>query len=235
MTDIPWLHPHSYRFPPPENALTEPNGLLAVGGDLSPKRLVHAYRQGIFPWYEDSQPILWWTPSPRTVLFPANIKISRSLKKRLRRDDYRIYCDRAFAEVVQSCANAPRKGQNGTWITHPMLEAYTQLNAMGIAHSIEVWSNDKLVGGLYGLAIGKVFFGESMFSRQNDASKLALVYLCQQLQAWEFALIDCQVSNPHLVSLGAEEISREQFTSILEQNIDREGYSNWAKNWPSGL
>ena len=235
MSDIPWLDPQNYNFPPITSALTEPNGLLAAGGDLHPKRLIQAYRLGIFPWYEESQPILWWSPSPRAVLFPAEIHISRSLKKRLRQGIYRVTCDTVFTDVVQACANVVRKGPQGTWITNPMLEAYTELYTMGVAHSIEVWRGDELVGGLYGIAIGRIFFGESMFSRCTDSSKVALVSLAKQLQTWGFALIDCQISNPHLLSLGAVEISKEQFHTILDTNIDSNSPQYWSNSWSSDL
>ena len=210
--------------------LSDPNGLLAVGGDLKPERLIAAYRQGIFPWYEDPQPILWWSPHPRAVLFPAKVLVSRSLKKRIKRGEYTVSCDQAFKEVVRSCALTPRRNQDGTWITNDIYQAYNELHKMGVAHSIEVWYQDKLVGGLYGLAIGRIFFGESMFSLRTDASKVAFVSLASQLQQWDFEMIDCQVSNPHLMSLGAEEIDRQLFTRILAANIDREGPKIWPQN-----
>ncbi len=230
MTTVPWLDSANLHFPAIETALNEPNGLLAAGGDLSPERLIKAYKSGIFPWYEDAQPILWWSPSPRAVLFPANIIISRSLKKRLKRGEYVISCNQAFPEVMRQCAETPRKDQDGTWITDEMLLAYCRLNEMGIAHSIEAWYQDTLVGGLYGLAIGKVFFGESMFSQRTDASKAAFVHLAKQLQNWDFAVIDCQVSNPHLLSLGAEELEREAFKQLLASNLDKAAPSKWPSH-----
>lgn len=194
-------------FPPAHRALTEPDGLLAVGGNLKAETLLQAYSQGIFPWYSDDQPVLWWSPNPRCVLLPHKLKISRSLKKTLNKKIYEIRVDTAFAEVMQACA-APRKDEAGTWINNDMLNAYCRLHELGYAHSIECWSNDKLVGGLYGLRIGDMFFGESMFSRQTDASKVALEYLCHTLKP---ELIDVQVHSDHMESLGAEVIERDAF------------------------
>lgn len=231
MPTVSWLNPATLDFPTTDNALDDPNGLLAAGGDLSPERLMAAYRQGIFPWFEDSQPILWWSPSPRAVLFPENIYISKSLKKRLRRGEYTVTCDQQFRQVMEHCADIPRAGQEGTWITDEMLDAYCELFARGVAHSIEVWHEGQLMGGLYGIAIGKVFFGESMFSRRTDASKIAFVHLAKQLENWGFAVIDCQISNPHLSSLGAEEINREMFTRLLSDNIDQHSSHNWTGDW----
>lgn len=205
-------------FPPVENALTEPNGLLAVGGDLSPQRLLAAYHKGIFPWFNEDDPILWWSPDPRMVLFPAEIKISRSLRKTLKKDHYHIYTDRSFTEVMEACA-APRAGQTGTWIHPQMIAAYSVLHEMGLAHSVETWVDGELAGGLYGVVLGKVFFGESMFSRRPDASKIAFVHLVKQLQYWEFGMIDCQVRTSHLASLGAREISRTEFSQKLDALI----------------
>ncbi|MBS0483694.1 MAG: leucyl/phenylalanyl-tRNA--protein transferase [Proteobacteria bacterium] len=205
-------------FPPVENALTQPNGLLAVGGDLSPQRLLAAYRKGIFPWFNEDDPILWWSPDPRMVLFPAELKISRSLRKTLKKDHYHVCTDRSFTEVMQACA-APRAGQAGTWIHPQMIAAYSALHEMGLAHSVETWVDGELAGGLYGVALGKVFFGESMFSRQPDASKIAFVHLVKQLQYWEYGMIDCQVRTDHLASLGAREISRAEFSQKLDALI----------------
>ncbi|ARN75783.1 leucyl/phenylalanyl-tRNA--protein transferase [Oceanicoccus sagamiensis] len=233
MSTVSWLDPASVEFPTPDQALEDPNGLLAVGGDLSPERLIAAYRLGIFPWFEESQPILWWSPSPRAVLFPANIYLSKSLKKRLRRQQYSVSCDQQFSQVMQHCANIPRQGQDGTWITDDMLEAYCQLFEQGIAHSIEVWFEGELIGGLYGIAIGKIFYGESMFSLRTDASKVAFAHLAKQLDNWHFALIDCQVSNPHLTRLGAEEIDRGLFSQLLSDNIDNTDHHNWSADWNS--
>jgi len=202
-------------FPDVSLAEFEPNGLLAVGGDLSPMRLVSAYRQGIFPWYSEQEPILWWSPDPRTVLFPDHLKISRSLRKTLRKGLFQVSMDQGFQQVIEACA-APRRDSPGTWLTREMILAYRQLHELGLAHSVEVWQEGRLVGGLYGVAIGGVFFGESMFSRVSDASKVALVHLCEQLLAWGFRMVDCQVYTQHLVSLGADEIPREAFCRHLD-------------------
>lgn len=214
MITLPWLAPDKLDFPDTAEALDEPNGLLAGGGDLGVERLLHAYRRGIFPWYESGQPILWWTPDPRTVVFPEKLHISRSMRKVLRRGHFEITADRCFERVMGACGE-PREGAHGTWITPEMLAAYTTLHRRGHAHSIEVWQEGALVGGLYGMALGKVFFGESMFSRVDNASKVAFIHLIAQLRAWQFAVVDCQVSSAHLFSLGAEEISREAFEQLL--------------------
>lgn len=228
---IPWLDPHSVTFPPLAAALEEPNGLIAAGGDLSAARLIEAYRRGIFPWYEDPQPILWWSPDPRCVLLPNSLHVSRSLRKTLRSGRFHVTCDDAFTDVVRACA-APRSYSRDTWIGTAMLQAYTALHIQGHAHSIEVWQQNSLVGGLYGVAIGKVFFGESMFSLVTDASKVALVHLVGQLQAWEFELIDCQVTNDHLMSLGATEMPRAEFEQRLQRAVDAAGQaSQWAISW----
>ncbi len=218
MYQIPLLAADSTEFPPIENALKEPNGLLAMGGDLSASRLLSAYRQGIFPWYNEGQPLLWWSPDPRAVLYPQHIKISRSLRKSMRNRGYHITYDTCFATVVKHCAGE-RKNQNGTWITKEMQLAYTQLHDLGWAHSVEVWQEDTLVGGLYGISIGKLFFGESMFSKATDASKIALVTLMVHVETHGFPFIDCQLPNPHLMSLGAQEISREKFQKYLSQYL----------------
>lgn len=215
---IPWLTSDS-PFPPVDTALKRPNGLLAAGGDLSPKRLTAAYRNGIFPWYGAGEPILWWSPDPRMVLFPADLKVSRSLAKALRNRDYRVRFDCAFREVMEACA-APRPGQDGTWITQEMMQAYCELHRRGLAHSVETWIGGELAGGLYGVALGRVFFGESMFSRERDASKIALVHLVWQLQRRQFGLIDCQMSTPHLASLGAREMPRREFTRRVEELVN---------------
>lgn len=235
MSEIPWLEPGSLTFPPTTSALSDPNGLLAVGGDLSPARLIAAYRLGIFPWFDENQPILWWSPNPRAVLFPEKIHISKSLKKKLRQHTVTVTGDQQFLQVVEHCAQVPRSGQDGTWITDDMLDAYSVLHSMGVAHSVEVWQQGQLVGGLYGLVIGGVFFGESMFSLITDASKIAFVYLSVQLQRWGFALVDCQVTNPHLLSLGVEEIDRTLFSQLLSSNIDRTIEFYWAGNWDIDL
>jgi leucyl/phenylalanyl-tRNA--protein transferase len=213
-----WLEPDSpaTAFPDVETALHEPDGLLAIGGDLSKPRLLEAYRRGIFPWYSDDQPRLWWSPDPRLVLAPAGIRVSRSLAKTLRREKFVLTMDRAFNEVIQACAE-PRPDQSGTWITSDIMTAYKGLHADGYAHSVECWYRGELAGGLYGVSLGRVFFGESMFSRVTDASKVALVYLARQLVRWKFTLIDCQVHTGHLERLGAVPISRTAFTRILAQ------------------
>jgi len=201
-------------FPPLESALENPNGLLAVGGCLSPQRLINAYQHGAFPWFNAGEPILWWSPDPRLVLFPDKLKVSRSLQKTLRQQRYSLTYDRAFAAVIEACS-APRSSQSGTWISDDMKLAYLELHRLGVAHSVEAWLDGELVGGLYGIAIGRVFFGESMFHRATDASKVAFAHLVTQLMAWEFQLIDCQVSSNHLSSLGAEEITRREFSTLL--------------------
>ncbi len=220
-------------FPPVENALTEPNGLLAVGGDLSPQRLLQAYCNGIFPWFNENDPILWWSPDPRMVLFPDELKISRSLRKALKKSHYQIRTDDHFVQVMQACA-APRKAQAGTWIHPQMISAYTALHEMGLAHSVETWIDGELAGGLYGVALGKVFFGESMFSHVTDASKIALVHLVKQLQCWGFGMIDCQAKTEHLASLGAREISRTEFNRHLNLLIpDSLTGSKWDFDYQS--
>ena len=216
-----WLEPDSdpAQFPDPGYALEEPNGLLAVGGDLSPARLLNAYRQGIFPWYSEGQPILWWSPHPRAVLYPDQLKISRSLKKSLRKRPFRVTLDTDFAKVIEACSE-PRRDTDGTWITEEMKEAYMQLHQIGFAHSVECWENDELVGGLYGVSMGKVFFGESMFARRTDASKIGFAHLVEQLKRWGFGLIDCQIHSGHLSSLGAQDIPREEFLRLLDSWCD---------------
>jgi leucyl/phenylalanyl-tRNA--protein transferase len=212
---LPWLDPERIAFPPAEAALADPNGLLAAGGALSADWLQAAYRRGIFPWYEEGQPILWWNPDPRLVLFPDRLHVSRSLQKLIRKSPYVLTMDKDFPAVMAACA-APRRDSAGTWITAEMEQAYTELHRRGMAHSVEVWQGETLVGGLYGVALGRVFFGESMFSRRDNASKLAFVALVEQLQAWGFSLIDCQVDSEHLRSLGAEEIARHHFLELLD-------------------
>lgn len=212
-----WLDPGgSPTFPRPELAAKDPDGLLAVGGRLEPEWLLLAYRHGIFPWFSDGQPILWWSPAPRAVLYPERLKISRSLRKTLRRDAFEVSMDRAFAEVLEGCSG-PRRDGDGTWITDDMKEAYLRLHALGHAHSVESWRDGELVGGLYGVAIGRMFFGESMFTRASDASKVAFVHLVRQLQRWGFGPIDCQMATTHLLSLGAETIDREPFQALLDE------------------
>ncbi|MGF1547640.1 MAG: leucyl/phenylalanyl-tRNA--protein transferase [Thiotrichales bacterium] len=215
MTALAWLDPHDPNdpFPPVEKALKDPDGLLAVGGDLQPQRLLNAYRHGIFPWFEDGQPILWWSPDPRAVIHCDQLRISRSLRKTIKRGTYRVTLDTAFERVMQGCA-APRKGARGTWITSQMVSAYATLNRLGHAHSVEVWNSaGALVGGLYGVLLERVFSGESMFSLEPDTSKIALVHLAGWLLQRHITLIDCQLPNPHLTSLGATTLAREAFVS----------------------
>src|SRR5579859_2495223 len=213
-----WIRPEDppEAFPDVTLALSDPDGLLAVGGDLSPQRLLYAYRHGIFPWYHADQPILWWSPDPRAVLFPEDVHVSRSLRRRIAAGGYRVTFDAAFSEVMAGCAG-PRAQQpeSGTWISPAMQAAYAELHRLGYAHSVEIWMEGELVGGLYGIALGKVFFGESMFSRRTDASKLALVHLAERLEVWGYALIDCQVHSSHLESLGSVLIPRTDFLHLL--------------------
>jgi leucyl/phenylalanyl-tRNA---protein transferase len=215
---IPWLDAGA-PFPPVHRALDDPNGLLAAGGELTLERLLEAYRRGIFPWYSDGQPVLWWSPDPRMVLVPGEIALSRSLRKRLRKPNYEIRTDSVFSQVVLECA-APRDGQSGTWITGEMMDAYGALHRAGYAHSVETWIDGQLAGGLYGVAIGRAFFGESMFSRAPDSSKLALAHLARQLERWSFGLIDCQMATAHLASLGAREIPRGDFVRALSELVN---------------
>ena len=201
-------------FPDIDLALEDPDGLLAVGGDLSPERIINAYMQGVFPWFEEGQPILWWSPNPRMVLFPKDLHISRSLRKTLRKQIFTVTTDQEFEKVMLGCA-ASRQGQHGTWITPEMHKAYLNLHRLGVAHSVESWFEGQLVGGLYGLAIGKLFFGESMFCQKTDASKVAFTTLVQRLQQLDYELIDCQVFTHHLASLGAIELPRSEFRQYL--------------------
>ncbi len=203
-------------FPPIERALTEPDGLLAAGGCLSSQRLMNAYYHGIFPWYNEDDPILWWSPDPRLVLFPDKIHISKSLKKALRQQPFTIRFNTDFAAVIHACSQ-PRDYEKNTWLNEEMQQAYIQLHQQGHAHSIEAWHQGNLVGGLYGVTIGKIFFGESMFHTQTNASKAAFITLAQQLKEWRYEVIDCQIHSNHLVSLGAEEISRQQFSRLLNR------------------
>jgi len=212
-------HPDTSFFPPVETALADPNGLLAMGGDLSPGRLLDAYRHGIFPWFNPGEPILWWSPDPRMVLVPSEVRVTRSLAKRLRNAGFELRVDTAFADVMRACAE-PREGAGGTWISPAMVAAYSRLFDAGYAHSVETWHDGRLVGGLYGVAIGRMFYGESMFSREPDASKVALVRLARQLQRWGFGLIDCQMETAHLASLGARTMPRAAFTARLAELVN---------------
>lgn len=230
---IPWLTGDT-PFPPTETALSEPNGLLAAGGDLSTPRLLEAYRHGIFPWFSPGDPILWWSPDPRMVLVPKEFKLSRSLEKVLRNGGFDVRCDTVFERVMRACA-APRPDQNGTWIQEGMIAAYLALHEQGYAHSIEVWLDGELVGGLYGVAIGRMFYGESMFSQVSNASKVALAHLARQLARWDSApssglrtsLIDCQMNTPHLASLGAREIPRSEFVIRLQELVNCAPVIHW--------
>ncbi len=224
-----WIDPDSpdIYFPDVELALVEPDGLLAVGGDLEPERLLYAYRNGIFPWYGPDQPILWWSPDPRLVLFPGQLHISRSLARTLRRRHFTVTLDTAFEQVIRECA-APRAGQAGTWITPEMQAAYIRMHKLGHAHSVECWQQGRLVGGLYGVAMGRVFFGESMFTRVADASKVGFVTLVRQLQRRDYRLIDCQVHTGHLESLGATMLPRSEFTRLLEKETWQSDNTPWV-------
>ncbi len=214
------------RFPPVTRALTEPNGLLAIGGCLDPDWLIEAYRNGIFPWFSPGQPILWWSPDPRMVLFPERLKVSRSLDKLIRQGVYTVTLDQDFGGVIRACSE-PRGPDGGTWITEDMIEAYTRLHELGHAHSIEAWFDGELAGGLYGVALGRVFFGESMFFRRRDASKVAFVQLVRQLRRWGFGLIDCQMSTEHLRRFGAAEIPRAAFMGLLDEGTRADLRISW--------
>ncbi|MEO1963551.1 MAG: leucyl/phenylalanyl-tRNA--protein transferase [Cycloclasticus sp.] len=224
---LPWLDPDddTTPFPALETALNEPNGLLAAGGSLRPERLLEAYRRGIFPWFEDDQPILWWSPNPRMVLKPSEIHISKSLRKTINKELFSCTIDTCFSEVIRACSKL-RDNQDGTWITASMIQAYESLFENGHAHSIEVWSDEVLVGGLYGISIGQVFFGESMFSRKNNASKVAFAFLSEKLSDWGYQLIDAQVQSNHLETLGAYSVSREIFAEQIALFCSAEASKN---------
>jgi len=226
MSELIWLHPlEPTWFPKLDEALDDPNGLIAAGGDLSLERLITAYQKGIFPWYEEGQPILWWSPDPRTVLYPEHFILRRSLRKAIRNKPWTISFDRNFDAVIRACAQ-PRPGSTGTWITDEMITAYNRLHIAGPAHSVEVWDDEsRLIGGLYGVAMGGVFFGESMFSLASEASKVAYAYLVCHLQHWGYRLIDCQIESEHLLTLGAENISRQVFSEQVEEWTRLEGRS----------
>lgn len=218
----------SISFPPPEMARGD--GLLAVGGDLSPERLLLAYNLGIFPWYSQGEPILWWAPNPRTVLFPSNFHLSRSLARTIRQKKFTVTFDLAFSEVIKNCAASRQNTEAGTWLTTEMIESYRKLHELGYAHSVECWDGDELQGGLYGVSLGSVFFGESMFSLAPNSSKVALATLVKQLKVWKFDMIDCQVDSKHLQSLGAEEISGADFGAKLTRSVAK---PTLAGKWPT--
>jgi leucyl/phenylalanyl-tRNA--protein transferase len=207
-------------FPPAELALHTPNGLLAAGGDLSPSRLLDAYAQGIFPWFGREDPLLWWSPDPRMVLYVSELRVSRSLRRVIRSNRFHVTADTAFPDVIAGCAE-PRPGQDGTWITPEMNDAYCRLFEMGYAHSIEAWAGDRLAGGLYGVSLGRMFFGESMFSRESNASKVAFVHMVAQFGRWDMPLVDCQMPTSHLASFGAREIPRTEFLELVDQLVHR--------------
>ncbi len=209
--------PDEHIFPPPD--LADDNGLLAIGGDLTESRLLHAYSMGIFPWYSEGDPVLWWSPDPRLVLFPNEFKASRSLRQTIKKGEFRITIDTAFEEVISNCASLCRKGDRGTWITNEMMEAYIRLHHSGFAHSAEAWSGGVLAGGLYGISLGSAFFGESMFTKKSNASKVAFAKLVKQLVKYNFSIIDCQITTPHFISLGAREIRRREFLDILDSAL----------------
>ena len=229
MLRLPRLEPDpDAPFPTPDSALRDPDGLLAFGGDLSPRRLLNAYRQGIFPWYSDGQPILWWAPDPRMVFRTDGVRLSSRFRRTLARSHWSVRADTAFADVVDACARVPRPGQSGTWITAEMREAYVALHRLGHAHSVEVFDDDRLVGGIYGVAIGRMFFGESMFSSESGGSKVALGGLASRLATWGWPLIDAQVQNDHLVRLGAESWPRREF---LQRVVQLTGFPEPAGAW----
>ncbi len=233
MSPIPWLSPQVVAFPHPEQAMSDPDGLLAAGGDLSTEWLVEAYSHGIFPWFDDDDDhILWWSPATRAVLQPGHMKVSRSLSKRIRNGGFSIRWDQDFAAVIQAC-RGPRRDSAGTWITPRMQAAYTRLHHQGLAHCVAAFRDGAMVGGLYGVSLGRMFFGESMFSHVSDASKVAFFHLQEQLQAWNFQLIDCQMENPHLMRLGVTRMPRNRFLQLLTQNRAFPTHSgNWGQRLP---
>jgi leucyl/phenylalanyl-tRNA--protein transferase len=230
MTTLPWLEPDQLWFPPADEALDDPDGLLALGGDLSARRLELAYRSGIFPWFSEEQPILWWSPDPRCVLFPRDIHVSRSLRRVMNQRRFTVSTDQCFGRIIRLCASTRAEG---TWITDGMLAAYTELHRLGLAHSIEVWNpRGDLAGGMYGVAIGQCFFGESMFSLETNASKVLMVHLAHQLADWGYRIMDCQVESPHLLTMGARCIPRSEFLSILRASVDRPpAQPDWNLTW----
>lgn len=231
MSQLAWLEPDSIDFPATHTALEDPNGLLAAGTTLSCKQLIAAYQKGIFPWFEDGQPVLWWSPSPRLVLVPEELHVSKSMRKLLKKNAFSVTTDQAFEEVIQHCA-APRPGQQSTWITEEISQAYQEMHIKGFAHSVEVWQNGYLVGGLYGIAMGQIFFGESMFALTANASKYGFISLVQTLNDLNYQLIDCQVHTDHLASLGAQEIPRHDFENYLLNFITEDSL---VAEWPKSL
>lgn len=235
---IPFLALDSL-FPPPEHALNNPNGLLAIGGDLSVERLTEAYRNGIFPWFSEGDPIFWWSPDPRAVFLLDQLQSPASLRKHFRQSGWRLTLDTAFAEVIRACAESPRPGQDGTWITEEMIQAYIRLHQHGLAHSIEVWADEQLVGGLYGIAMGRMFFGESMFSARSNGSKVALFVLAAHLQRHGYVLLDSQVPNAHTTALGAKALPRADFLALLRAYVDTPALGQpWQSGplaWPEAL
>ncbi len=220
--------PDELIFPDPE--LAEEDGLLGVGGDLSPERLLLAYANGIFPWYGKGEPIMWWSPDPRCVLRPENLKVATSLRQALKKGNYEVRFDTCFEEVIRHCSGAKRKGQRGTWITKEMVQAYIRLHELGYAHSTEVFMDGRLAGGLYGVSVGMTYSGESMFHLRPEASKIALYHLVERLKEWKVPLIDCQVTNPHLLSLGAEEMPRKEFLKQLVKHREKKGHEGtWGR------
>ena len=223
-----YLLDDTVRFPPPAHA--EPSGLLAIGGDLRPERLIEAYKSGIFPWFSEDDPILWFSPDPRLVIFPDGLSVSKKLQKTIRQGELEVRFDTSFREVVESCAKSQRKGQSGTWITDDMISAYSELHKRGYAHSVETYFEGDLVGGLYGVSLGGAFFGESMFFEKTDASKVALYYLVERLKLWDFDFIDSQVPNEHMKSMGGKEVDRDSFLSMLDKSLEKESrVGSWTE------
>ncbi len=229
--NFPYLDKEQFfRFPPVEQA--SPEGIVASGGNLSPGMLLSAYRQGIFPWFGPGEPVLWWSPDPRFLLFPEELHISRSMKTTMERGTFSFSFDTSFFEVIAQCSHVPRKGQNGeTWITESMIQGYAALHELGYAHSLEVWQGGELCGGLYGISLGRCFFGESMFSRVSNASKAALIFLRDQVQQHNFLFIDCQVYTPHLASMGARNVPREHFFTLLDEGLS---FPDMQGTWNNG-
>ncbi len=225
--NFPYLsEDQNFEFPPVDHA--NPDGIVASGGNLSPGMLISAYKQGIFPWYNEGEEILWWSPDPRFVIFPEEVIVSRSMADILKKQVFQFTVDKDFPRVIKSCGSVPRKGQKGTWITPDMVKAYIKLHDLGFAHSVEAWKNEKLAGGIYGISLGKCFFGESMFSFQSNASKAALITLCNMLEHADFSILDCQVYTEHLDSMGAEMIPRKDFIAMVNKGLEKKTIrGNW--------